>query len=223
MLPQIIYEHLISYIDNLNSIIYNISMLEALITSKSRRLLLKELFLSKESERNYSLALSKRLGMSYMPIQKELISLEKDGLVISRRVGKTVIYEVNKDYPLYRELRALISKIAEIERRGLKLPPPVKDAIDLLAGALTDDCDIFIFGSRAAGKEMSTSDWDIGFFQKGQIELYELLLLKQRVRDCAWPYRIDVVDFSRVTDEFKELAMKSVFYIKKGSYKWMKN
>lgn len=197
-------------------------MIEAIITSKSRRLLIKYLFTSTNPQEDYALMLSKRLGISYMPIQRELSSLEKGGLVISRRIGKTVIFEVNKDYPLYKELRALIMKVESLEK--VAMPAEIRKAIDELIKALSSESDVFLFGSRASDKLKRTSDWDIGFYQETPIALYELLALKQRIRECAWPYRVDVVDFSKVTGEFKKLASKNVLYIKRGAkQKWMKS
>lgn len=190
-------------------------MLNTLITSNTKRLLIKHLFISKKTDSNYALALSKHLGVSYMPVQKELQTLERQGVLVSRQVGKTVLYEANKAYPFYKELKALVKKSVRLEKTSSKIPDNVTKSLAILKERLDDDSNIFIFGSRAQKNHKPSSDWDIGFTQKRPLELYEFLLLKKEIRESAWPLKVDVVDFSRVTDDFKALAMKNVLYIKK--------
>ena len=42
------------------------------------------------------------------PIQKQLVRLEEDGVVVSQLVGKTRVYELNPRYPFIKPLRALL-------------------------------------------------------------------------------------------------------------------
>lgn len=42
------------------------------------------------------------------PIQKQLVRLEEDGVIISQLVGKTRLYELNPRYPFMEALKALL-------------------------------------------------------------------------------------------------------------------
>lgn len=42
------------------------------------------------------------------PIQKQLVRMEEDGVIISQLVGKTRLYELNPRYPFMEALKALL-------------------------------------------------------------------------------------------------------------------
>lgn len=83
-------------------------------------------------------------------LSKELSRLEKMGVFASQMRGNQKYYNINKSYPLYRELRSIVFKTIGIEG-GLK---SILDDLDGLSCA-------FIYGSFAEGKEHSTSDIDL--------------------------------------------------------------
>lgn len=68
----------------------------------------------------------------------------------------------------------------------------------------------FIFGSRATGKPRKFSDIDIGI--KSEKEINSLLLsdIEEAFEESNIPYTVDVVDFSQVSDKFKELAEQMI-------------
>ena len=68
----------------------------------------------------------------------------------------------------------------------------------------------FIFGSRAVGKARKFSDIDIGI--KSEKEINSLLLsdIEEAFEESNIPYTVDVVDFSQVSDKFKELAEQKI-------------
>ncbi len=43
-------------------------------------------------------------------LSKELLKLKKGGILIARRRGRLKYYSLNKEYPLYRELKSIITK-----------------------------------------------------------------------------------------------------------------
>ncbi|MCZ7662698.1 MAG: nucleotidyltransferase domain-containing protein [Thermoleophilia bacterium] len=124
-------------------------MLSTLITSKARRTILT-LFLTHPEERFYQKQLIRQLGMSSSLVQKELRKLEEIGFVTSSREANTRFFAVNKDFPLYQELKSIVYKTV-----GLA---------DFLREALHDIGSIraaFIYGSVAKNLEDARSDIDL--------------------------------------------------------------
>ena len=87
--------------------------------------------------------------------------------------------------------------VAEIKNILFKFLDPQKDKA-------------FIFGSRAIGSARKFSDVDIGI--KSEKEMDSLLLsnIEEAFEESDIPYTIDVVDFSQVSDKFKELAEQMI-------------
>jgi predicted nucleotidyltransferase len=83
-------------------------------------------------------------------LSKELIRLEKDGIFISNIRGKQKYFSLNKEYPLFNELKAVVSKTIGIEgslREIVHADSGIKIA--------------FIYGSFVQNKETSSSDVDL--------------------------------------------------------------
>lgn len=83
-------------------------------------------------------------------LSKELIRLEKDGVFISNIRGKQKYFSLNKEYPLFNELKAVVSKTVGIEgslREIVYADSGIKIA--------------FIYGSFVQNKETSSSDVDL--------------------------------------------------------------
>lgn len=71
-----------------------------------------------------------------------------------------------------------------------------------------DEYNSFIFGSRAGKKAREWSDFDIGIKGKQKVPLSTLGLIKEDLENSRIPYKVDVVDFSRVPEKFKKVAQK---------------
>lgn len=69
---------------------------------------------------------------------------------------------------------------------------------------------IFIFGSRARGDNQHTSDVDIGFLPYGKIDEKKLTILKEKIEEINIPYKVEIVNFSKVSQSFKIEALKEV-------------
>jgi hypothetical protein len=69
---------------------------------------------------------------------------------------------------------------------------------------------IFLFGSRKRKDNMVGSDWDIGIIPRGEFNPRSLTLLREQLENMNIPYKVDLVDFSQVSDGFKNKAMKEV-------------
>lgn len=188
-------------------------MLTHLFRSQIRQKLLISLFLSPDAEADYPRALAARLGCSYMPVQKELQSLKEGGLLQVRHRGNRHCYVANRTHPLYRSLRRLLQEATSLDAVSAKIPTSVQGAIVELKRRLPTGSRVFLFGSHATGKASARSDWDIGFTAASPVPLTEHLQLKAAVREMAWPHRVDLVDFDRVTVQFRQLAMRQTIQL----------
>ena len=72
---------------------------------------------------------------------------------------------------------------------------------------------VFIFGSRAVGNSRKFSDIDLGLLGSAPLTPKEYMTLKFAFEDSDLPYRIDLVDFYNVSDEFKKISLTNVINI----------
>ena len=73
----------------------------------------------------------------------------------------------------------------------------------------TEDVKIFIFGSRARNDNSPASDVDIGLIPKNSLDPIKLSMLKEKIGDSNIPYKVEIVNFNDVSEEFKKEAMKN--------------
>lgn len=67
---------------------------------------------------------------------------------------------------------------------------------------------VFIFGSRARGTAHDRSDIDVGIEGPRPIPASKLLAIRDEITELPVLYKIDVVDFKRVSPGFKALSQK---------------
>lgn len=77
----------------------------------------------------------------------------------------------------------------------------------------TSEYKAFIFGSRAAGTSRKFSDIDLGISGPTPIDRDKLTKINFDLEDSDIPYIVDVVDFSSVSDKFKQTALQNAIYI----------
>jgi DNA-binding MarR family transcriptional regulator len=78
--------------------------------SRTRTRTLLALTLRGES---YGREIARLLGVSLSVVQKAIRSLELDGLIVGRSVGRTRVFSLNPGYFARRELRDLARRLAE--------------------------------------------------------------------------------------------------------------
>jgi len=124
-------------------------MLERFITSKTKRKLLK-LFILHPARGFYIRELEKITGEPVAAVRRELGYLEEAGFLKSHKEGNLKYFEVNKDFPIYPELKKIVySTIGFGDYLKEKLHD--FDAIDLA----------LIYGSVARNDENIQSDIDL--------------------------------------------------------------
>ena len=67
---------------------------------------------------------------------------------------------------------------------------------------------VILFGSRARGDYSKVSDIDIGILPKNRLDRKKLVLLKEKIDNLNFPYTVDVVDLSKVSEAFREKALR---------------
>ncbi len=126
-------------------------MLETLYITKSKiRQDLLALFFTNPTQKYYLRELQRILGYSVGSIRRELLKFQKDDLFNTQKVGNLLYYSLNTKHPLFKELKAIVSKTVGIEgslRSALLAIKKIKFA--------------FIYGSFAAKREKGTSDIDL--------------------------------------------------------------
>ncbi len=127
----------------------NKSSLYTIIKSKNRVKLLT-LFLTNPDERYYYNEIFRRLSIPHAILQRELKGLTEIGLVINTREANASYYQINKNFPIFKELKSIIFKtvgLADYLRESLKEIGNIKAA--------------FIYGSVAKNLEDASSDIDL--------------------------------------------------------------
>lgn len=69
---------------------------------------------------------------------------------------------------------------------------------------------VFIFGSRAIGNARKFSDIDIGIRSHKKISEELIEDIQDTFEESDLPYTVDVVDFSQVSDTFKNISLQKV-------------
>ena len=107
-------------------------------------------FFTNPSDELYLREISVRLSEDPGNLSKEMSKLKKEGIFLSQLRGNQKYFFLNKDYPLYDELKSIIFKTIGIQGSIQKI-------INETEGIIT----VFIYGSFATAEETSASDIDL--------------------------------------------------------------
>lgn len=69
---------------------------------------------------------------------------------------------------------------------------------------------VFVFGSRVTGRGSDRSDIDVGIEGKEEIPSMLMGKIKDEMEELPTLYKIDAVDFSKLSDKFKEVAREKI-------------
>ncbi len=124
-------------------------MLNSLISNSKQRIL--ALVYLHPDEQFYLREIMRHTEISQGTLHRELKPLVRDGVLSAETRGNEVFYSVNRNNPVYAELRGIVLKtfgVADVLRAALK---PLRKKIQVTA----------IFGSIATGEDTSRSDIDV--------------------------------------------------------------
>ena len=142
-------------------------MLESLFSSRVRAKVLASFFL--QPGENYNAwKLSHRLNENYSAVWKELILLERLGILTSARNGNSKDYMEDKSCPIAPELRSIVLKTegaGMVIKRRLKEMGSIKEA--------------FNYGCYASGEADAASDLDLMII--GDIDLKQLAIVINQI------------------------------------------
>jgi len=126
------------------------AILSALITSQARVDLLRLLFLG-SGDRHYLREIASLTQQPIRAVQRELARLEAGGLLTATTEGNRRYFQVNRESPVFPELKALLVKtigLGDVLRHHLQ---EKRESIQLA----------FLFGSYAGATESPSSDIDL--------------------------------------------------------------
>lgn len=67
---------------------------------------------------------------------------------------------------------------------------------------------VYLFGSRAKGKQRITSDVDLAFLPLGKLPVNFFTELRELLEESNLPYRVDIVDLSQTDQTFREKILR---------------
>ena len=108
------------------------------------------LMFSNPDKRYYLAEVAKILGKESANYQRYIEKMISDGILCEERIGNMRFFWLNKDYQLYNEIKAMVSKTIGIEAQ-------LREIIEKINTIET----AFIFGSFATDKFNSNSDIDL--------------------------------------------------------------
>jgi predicted nucleotidyltransferase len=120
-----------------------------IFNSKTRQAIFR-LYFSNPDKAFYLRELERELGIPVSMLRKELVALKKESIFSSERKGNLLYYCLNKNYPLFDELKSIVFKTVGIKASLIKLLSAIK-GVD----------SAFIYGSYAKSAENAKSDIDL--------------------------------------------------------------
>jgi len=91
-------------------------MLQSLIASRTRQTLLKAFFESPDTE-YYTRQLAGIYNISVGSLHRELQKLSTSGILNARKIGNIKLFSINKQNPIYEEIKNIIYKTERIVRK----------------------------------------------------------------------------------------------------------
>ena len=76
---------------------------------------------------------------------------------------------------------------------------------DIFAKHLCDDCNVWVFGSRAKNTALFNSDLDLAIECKDKMDLNKLNKIKSALEFSRLPYTVDLIDINAIKPHFKDL------------------
>ena len=158
-------------------------MLETLITSKALRNLLSIFFLN-PNNKYYIRELERLTGLAVNSVRRELTKLEKGNYLKSSNQARVKYYWVNKENPIYEELRSMLLK-TQITKSN------IFNSLKNITGLKY----AFIYGSIVNNEDNADSDIDLMFLGSvDSIMLHEKISIIEKLLKRSINYTIENVN-----------------------------
>lgn len=125
-------------------------MLDEVLLGKTRSAVLREMFINPDRRLPFN-ELSRRVNTGGGAVAREVKILLDAGLLVEHREGNHRFLAAHQGSPVFRELKAFITKTSGLPAVLREALTDLKDMIDIA----------FIFGSVAKGRERPNSDLDL--------------------------------------------------------------
>jgi len=123
--------------------------------------------------------------------------------------------EKNPEPEALKRLAEAVGKV--VNDRGIfvnNIPKESARAISAILKVHFPHAQIWLFGSRATGKNRPGSDIDIAIDEGTPIDFSRLAQARDALEESTIPYKVDLVDYTTVTTEFREeIKTKGVEWI----------
>ena len=119
------------------------------LRSKARQRLLAYYFANPTAKLHLR-DLAERLNVDPSNLSKELVRLEREGLFLSEVSGRQKYFQLNREYPLFAEVRSIVSKTigaSSLIAQSLKKIEGIEEA--------------YLYGSFASNQQDAASDIDV--------------------------------------------------------------
>jgi predicted nucleotidyltransferase len=78
------------------------------------------------------------------------------------------------------------------------------------------DCEARVFGSRFSGTAKSYSDLDLAVVGQNTLDWRVLAELKEAFQESELPFRVDMLDWNAISNEFRTVIEKSGYEVISG-------
>ena len=99
----------------------------------------------------YLRQLARLTDIALGPVQREIRQLVEAGLVSKKTIGTQTLYSANRESPVFREIKGLVTKTVGMHDVLAEALSPLRDEINLA----------FVYGSIARSREREHSDVDV--------------------------------------------------------------
>ena len=136
----------------------------------------------------------------YMTLNRTIKKLEKQNLIITKKVGKSVVCSLNKDNKITKQHLILASESFKndfIEKKIL-----IKKINQIIKENKSKEFSAILFGSYAGGKEQKHSDIDIAFISESK-EIIKKILNEFRTIEQIHDIEVNTMIFTK--KQFSEM------------------
>lgn len=101
----------------------------------------------------------------------------------------------------------------------IDISPVHLETVKRILGEHVPDCEVRAFGSRVTWTAKDHSDLDLAVVGAGTLDADTLRLLKEAFEESDLPFRVDVIDWHAISENFRKVVEKKFEVIQKGKRK----
>jgi len=87
----------------------------------------------------------------------------------------------------------------------IKISPEHLETIKRILSEHVGGCEVRAFGSRILGTTKAHSDLDLAVIAGSKIKRRTKMLLREAFEESNLPFRVDIIDYNAVSDEFRSI------------------